>query len=74
MLLSWASAGRKNNVKVITSQNLFTGMLSGYVVAAYLSDGMGPMAGIVTGVLTSVSCYGIFSIKRKISNRLSVIK
>ena len=66
LLLSWASAESKNNVKVITYQNLFTGMLSGYIVAAYYSGWIGPMAGIVLGVLSSASCYGIFSIKRKI--------
>ena len=68
ILLSWASAGSKNNVKVITSQNLFMGILLGYVVAAYFSGWIGPMAGIVFGVLASSSCYGIFSIKRKILN------
>jgi ammonia channel protein AmtB len=66
MLLSWASAGSKNDAKVITSQNLFTGILSGYVVATYLSGWIGPMTGIVFGVLASASCYGIFSIKRRV--------
>ena len=68
LLLSWASAGGKHNVKVITYQNLFTGMLSGYITSTYYSGWIGPMAGIVIGVLSSASCYGIFSIKRKIFN------
>ena len=68
LLLSWASAGSKNNVKVITYQNLFMGILSGYIAAAYHSGWVGPMAGIIIGILSSALFYGAFSIKRKIFN------
>lgn len=69
LLLSWASAANKENVKVITSDNLLAGALSGYVAATYFSGWIGPMAGIVIGILSGAFCYGMFSIKTKISSR-----
>ena len=74
LLVSWADAANKNNVKVITSQNLLLGALSGYVIMSFFSGWMGPMTGIVFGVLSGISGYGIFSIKRKISSRQSIVK
>jgi len=69
LLLSWASAANKENVKVFTSDNLFAGALSCYVAISFFSGWMGPMAGIVFGILSGAFCYGIFSIKTKISSR-----
>ncbi len=69
LLLSWASVANKENIKVITSDNLLAGALSGYVVATYFSGWIGPMAGIVIGILSGAFCYGMFSIKTKISSR-----
>ena len=73
LLISWADAANKNNV-IVTSQNLFLGALSGYVVMSFFSGWMGPMAGIVFGALSGILGYGIFSIKRKISRRQSITK
>ena len=69
LLMSWASAANKNNVKVITAQNLFVGALSGYVVSTYFSGWIGSMAGIVIGIFSGSLCYCVFSIKTKISSR-----
>ena len=68
LLLSWANAANKKNVKVITAQNLLAGALSGYVVISVVSGWVGPMAGIVFGILSGALCYGIFSTITKISS------
>ena len=69
MFISWISTRNKNDAKVITIRNLLTGMLSGYVVAAVFSDGLGPMAGMMIGILASASVYGLISIQKRILNR-----
>lgn len=68
ILLSWASAANKNNVKVITAQNLLAGALSGYVVVSFFSGWVGPAIGIVFGILSGALCYGMLSIIMKISS------
>ncbi len=72
LLLSWASVANKENVKVITSDNLLAGALSCYVGISFFSGWMGPMAGIVFGILSGAFCYGMFSIIIKISSRWSI--
>lgn len=69
LLLSWASAANKKNVRIITVQNLLAGALSGYVAVSVFSILMGPMAGIVFGIFSGAFCYGLFSIMKKISSR-----
>ena len=68
ILLSWASAANKNNVKVITVQNLLAGALSGYVVVSFFSGWVGPAIGIVFGILSGALCFGMLSIIMKISS------
>ena len=73
-LISWADAANKKNVKVITSQNLFMGVLSSYVLMSFFSGWMGPMAGIVLGVLSGILGHSIFLIKKKISSSQPITK
>ena len=67
IMLSWASAANKKNVRIITIQNLLVGSLSGYVTISVVSGWVGPLAGIIFGVLSGALCYGMFSIKMKVS-------
>ena len=63
LLLSWSNTENRDNV-IVTSQNLMIGIIPCYVVMSFISSWIGPIAGIVIGVVTSILCYGVFLIKK----------
>ena len=66
LLLSWANTENKVDVKVFTFQNFIMGIIPCFVVMSFISDWIGPVAGIIIGVLTSTLFYTVFSIKKVI--------